>query len=199
MHEAKITFQPINEGETRIGLQKLEPPMLIDVLPHKIIIERGGTRVNEFVGDTGYRWGGSRLLVNGRSPDLHSRMLVNHEGHVLFVHDPKEPITAGRAANLAQKRYSEDEIGFTERYRRLDVTDPASFDGLSYAELIRFARTERGMTQKELAVAAKVSVATIIRAEKGEVRRLLPVTPGDKRHPLYNIVVEGCRRERAKG
>jgi DNA-binding XRE family transcriptional regulator len=198
MPEAKLTFQPINEGGTRIGLRHLEPPMHIEVLPHRITVDRGGTSVNQFIGETGYRWGGNRLLVSGRSPDKHSRMLVNHEGHVLFVLDPDEPITVERAVNLAQRRYTADEIGFTERYQRLDVTDPTTFERMTYAELILFTRTERRMTQQELAEAAGVSVPTIQRAEREGVRRLLAVTPGDKTHPLYNIVREGCRREIAR-
>lgn len=193
------TFHPISEqvgGQpvqgTRIEFQHVQPPMTVDVFPNRLQVVQAGIQTHELNGPTGYRWGGRKLLVNGRSEDGHSRLLVNQKGIVLFAHDPSEPITPDRARKFAPWQPTEEEFGFTERYPRLDVTDPSTFDNVGYGDVVRFTRTELGLTQQQLAGELYVSLSTIIRLEQGKIPKWFQI--GEKGTPLYDIQRESCRK-----
>lgn len=153
---------------TRIQLATV-PPTTINIYPSRLLVRKGDI-AHKLDGQTKFRWGGRKLMVDGRSAN--GQLLIDHMGKAVYIRDPQRIIEGKEidlftGETLPRARTRSARIDFKELFAGVTLTDEHTFDPLTLGQTIRFFREEEDLTVDQYAQQSEISPLVITNLESG--------------------------------
>ena len=160
-----------SEGEqigTRIHLATV-PPTIVGIYPQRLTFRKGNF-ARKLEGESRFRWGGRKLMVDVRSAT--GRLLIDQTGKTVYIRDP-QTIVEGKEIDLftgktvPQTRTIPARTDFKELFAGVTLTDEHTFEPLTLGQTIRFFREEEDLTVDQYAQQSGISPLVITNLESG--------------------------------